>query len=115
MTIPKMYIYTIDGVMNEEGETKRFSVPSLSRDVNDEFDLDCIANSAALTFFLNNEEYQDTEKWPLTFKFVSYDKSIREASVALAFAPSFSTHVKPFISEEVVPVKRVRRTRTPKG
>lgn len=107
--IPKFYVYTVDTILNEEGDSKKFTVPSLSRDVNDEFDLDCIANSAALTFFLNNEGYQDIERWPLTFKFVSYDKSIREASVALAFAPSFSTII-PKIKDSSV-VKRVRRTK----
>ena len=107
--IPKFYVYTIDTVLDEEGDSKKFTVPSLSRDINDEFDLDCIANSAALTFFLNNKEYQEVESWPLTFKFLSYDKSIREASVTLAFSPSFSTNIPKF--KEPVVTKRVRRTK----
>lgn len=107
---PKFYIYTVDGILNEEGEPKKFSIPTLSRDIEDDFELDSVANSAALFFFVDNKEYQDPEKWPLIFKFVSHTKTIKEVKMSLDFAPSFSSNIKPPVKEEIKKVVRRRKT-----
>lgn len=108
LKIPKAYLYTVDGVLNEEGELRKFSTPSLSRDINDDFELDSVANSAALFFFLDNEDYQAEDKWPLVFRFTSHTKEAKEVTMTLSFAPSFSSSIKPK-EPEVVKKTRTRR------
>jgi hypothetical protein len=64
--IPKAYIYSVEGVLDEEGNLRKFSIASLNRLLTCEFDLESIAYSASLFFYLDNEEYQSLEKYPLT-------------------------------------------------
>lgn len=96
--LPKMYIYSIEGLFDKSGNLRKFSVPSLSRDLNDEFDLESVAYNAALMFYLDNEEYQDIEKWPLVFKFykTKTDQPI-DLEMELSFAPTFLSKQKSIV------------------
>ncbi len=86
--IPKYYKYSVLGVLDKEENLKKFTIPSLSRDINNEFDLECISNSAALFFYLDHPEYQTTDKWPLVFRFFSKQDPV-EIEMNLSFAPCF--------------------------
>ena len=48
--IPKAYYYSVDGLVDEEGNLKKFTTASLGRDLEDEFDLESLGGSAALFF-----------------------------------------------------------------
>lgn len=114
--IPKAYYYSVDGVLDEEGNLKKFSIPSYGRDVDDEFDLEGIGNTTALAFYLDNEDYRDIEKWPLLFKFY---KTLRSASIDLemnlSYAPCFLSTPKKIIIEKKQEVKeKPKRVRKPK-
>ena len=114
--IPKAYYYSVDGVLDDEGNLKKFSIPSYGRDVDDEFDLEGIGNTTALSFYLDNEEYRDLEKWPLLFKFY---KTLRSVSIDLAmnlsYAPCFLSTPKKIIIEKKQEVKeKPKRVRKPK-
>lgn len=101
---PKAYIYTIEGVLDEEGVEKRFSIASLGRDINEEFDADCLAHSAALSFFIDYEDYRTEDKWPLKFRFLTKDKPV-ELVVELSFSPCFLTKPKSIV--KVIEAKEV--------
>lgn len=114
--IPKSYYYSVDGVLDEEGNLKKFSIPSYGRDVDDEFDLEGIGNTTALSFYLDNEEYRDIEKWPLLFKFY---KTLRSSSIDLemnlSYSPCFLSTPKKIIIEKKQEVKeKPKRIRKPK-
>lgn len=105
--IPKAYVFTVEGI------EKRFSVPSLSRDINDEFDADTIVQSAALSVMLDDEKYRDPNEWPLIFKFNATDRIV-EMKVELHYSPSFL--VKPnstitTIEEKPKPKPRAKRVK----
>lgn len=88
--IPKFYLYSVEGVLDEEGNLKKFSTPSLSRVLTDDFDLEGISNSASLMFYLAHEEYQSLDKWPLKFKFYDSKASTPiELEMELSYAPCF--------------------------
>lgn len=122
---PKLYAYTVEGIVDEDGVEKRFSVPSLSRDINDDFDADSIAHSAALSFFLDNEEYRSEDHWPLKFRFQTKDQPV-ELTVELSFSPCFLTKPKSIVKvieaketsldveETEEPPKKTRKPRTVK-
>lgn len=107
MTIPKNYIYTVDGVVDNDNELLKFSIPSLSRSLECDFDLEGIAHQAALAFFLQHEEYQTEDKYPLTFRFAGGGLS-RDAEMYLQFAPTFQTKEGKLLREESIEVKRKR-------
>lgn len=114
-TIPKFYTYSVIGILNEDKDLKRFTVPSLGRDIEDEFDLDGVVQYAALNFFLADETYKDVSIWPLTFK-ISGGQVTKEVEVMLDFAPTFSLKekkvlIKKQINEEVTKTPRKRRTK----
>lgn len=126
--LPKMYIFSIEGIFDKAGNLRKFSVPSLSRDLNDEFDLESVSYNAALMFYLDNEEYQDIEKWPLVFKFykTKTDQPI-DLEMELSFAPTFLSKQKSIVKhiaaksqeteqEDPTPSveKKTRKTRTKK-
>lgn len=126
--LPKMYIYSIEGLFDKSGNLRKFSVPSLSRDLNDEFDLESVSYNAALMFYLDNEEYQDIEKWPLVFKFykTKTDQPI-DLEMELSFAPTFLSKQKSIVifidaesqkeeQEDMTPSveKKTRKTRSKK-
>lgn len=110
--IPKAYYYSVEGVLEENGEDlKRFTIASLSRDLNDEFDIESLGNSAALFFYLDNEDYQDESKWPLTFKFYATPKaSPVELEMNLSHTPCFlSTPKKIVVTKEAATPKPKRQ------
>lgn len=107
MTIPKNYIYTVDGVVDNDNELLKFSIPSLSRSLECDFDLEGIAHQAALAFFLQHEEYQTEDKYPLTFRFAGGGLS-RDTEMYLQFAPTFQTKEGKLLREESIEVKRKR-------
>ena len=114
--IPKAYYYSVDGLVDEEGNLKKFTTASLGRDLEDEFDLESLGGSAALFFYLDNEEYKDPKKWPLTFKFY---KTLKSSSVDLemnlSFAPCFMGTPKKIATEKKEVVKeKHKRVRKPK-
>ena len=117
--IPKAYVYTVEGVFDEEENLKKFSTASLSRDLHDEFDLESIAGSAALFFYLDNPEYQDPSKWPLIFKFLTANNPV-ELEMNLTFSPCFMSTPKKIIQEKKAVVvtppveKKTRKPRTKK-
>lgn len=94
--IPKAYSYTVEGVVDDQGTLKKFTVPSLSRDIHDEFDADCIAGSAALAFYLDNEDYRELEKWPLKFKFQTSTTPV-ELEMNLSYSPCFLSTPKKIV------------------
>ena len=109
--IPKAYYYSVDGVLDDEGNLKKFSIPSYGRDVDDEFDLEGIGNTTALSFYLDNEEYRDLEKWPLLFKFYKTLRSVSiDLEMNLSYAPCFlSTPKKIVITKETATPKPKRQ------
>lgn len=107
MTIPKNYSYTVDGVVDADNESITFSVPSFNRSLECDFDLECIAHQAALSFFTNNKEYQTEDKYPLTFRFAGGGLS-RDTEMYLQFAPTFQTKEGKLLREESIEVKRKR-------
>lgn len=113
--IPKAYYYSVEGVLEENGEDlKRFTIASLSRDLNDEFDLEGLGNSAALSFYLDNEDYRDESKWPLTFKFYATPKaSPVELEMNLSHSPCFLSTPKKIIvtKEAATPIPKPKRQR----
>lgn len=115
--IPKMYIYTVEGVFDEEDNLRKFSTASLSRDLHDEFDLESISGSAALFFYLDNPEYQDESKWPLVFKFQTTGVPV-ELEMNLSFSPCFLSTPKKILQEKKSPPapveKKVRKPRVKK-
>lgn len=117
--IPKAYVYTVEGVFDEEDNLRKFSTASLSRDLHDEFDLESISGSAALFFYLDNPEYQDPSKWPLVFKFLTPNNPV-ELEMNLSFSPCFMSTPKKIIQEKKAtavtpPVeKKTRKPRTKK-
>ena len=116
--IPKLYYYSVEGVLDVNGDLKKFSIPSYGRDLAEEFDLDGISNTTALSFFLENEEYKDESKWPLTFKFYKTLKdSPIEQEMNLTFSPCFFSTPKPIVvtkEAEAINSVKVKRTRKPK-
>lgn len=115
--IPKMYIYTVEGVLDENENPKKFSIPSLSRELDNEFDLECISNSAALFFYLDSPEYQDESKWPLLFKFQSVSGPV-ELEMNLSYSPCFLSTPRKIIKEKKVassPVEIEKKTRKPRA
>lgn len=117
--IPKAYIYTVEGVFDENENLRKFSTASISRDLHCEFDLESIASSAALFFYLDNPEYKEPEKWPLVFKFQTSDAPV-EVEMNLSFSPCFMSTPKKIIQEKKAttpaPVveKKTRKPRTKK-
>lgn len=113
--IPKVYYYSVDGLVDEEGNLRKFTTPSLGRDLEDEFDLESLGGSTALFFYLDNEEYKDPEKWPLTFKFY---KSLKSASVDLemnlSFSPCFMGTPKKIATEKKQETPKPVKTRKPR-
>lgn len=114
--IPKSYYYSVDGVVDEEGNLKKFSIPSYGRDLDDEFDLEGVGNTTALSFYLENEEYQDISKWPLMFRFYKTLKAQSiELEMNLSFSPCFLSTPKKIVIEKKAEVKaKPKRTRKPK-
>ena len=100
--IPKAYSYTVEGVVDDQGTLKKFTVPSLSRDIHDEFDADCIAGSAALAFYLDNEDYRELEKWPLKFKFQTSTTPV-ELEMNLSYSPCFLSTPKNIVKTITAP------------
>lgn len=124
-TIPKIYYYSVEGVFDGEGNLKKFSTPSLSRLLTDEFDLESIAYSASLWFYLEHEEYQSIEKWPLKFKFYESKASTPiELEMELSYAPCFLSKQKSIVKhidlesqqvkQEDTPPVEVKKTRKPR-
>ena len=115
--IPKAYYYSVEDVLQQNGEDlKRFIIASLGRDLNDEFDLEGLGNSAALSFYLENEDYRDESKWPLTFKFYTTLKAPPvELEMNLSYSPCFlSTPKKIIITKEAetsAPAPKPKRRR----
>ena len=100
--IPKAYIYSVEGVVDDEGNLRKFSIASLNRLLTCEFDLEGIAYSASLNFYLNNEEYQSLDKWPLTFKFyASKTEAPIELEMNLSYAPCFLSTQKSIVKHVV--------------
>ena len=116
--IPKLYYYSVEGVLDSNGDLRKFSTPSYGLDLNEEFDLDCISSSTALTFFLDNEEYKDESKWPLNFKFYKTLKdSPIELEMNLTFSPCFFSTPKPIVvtkEAEAISTVKPKRARKPK-
>lgn len=116
--IPKLYYYSVAGVLDVNGDLKKFSIPSYGRDLAEEFDLDGISNTTALSFFLENEEYKDESKWPLTFKFYKTLKdSPIELEMNLTFSPCFFSTPKPIVvtkEAEAISTVKPKRARKPK-
>lgn len=113
--IPKAYIYSVEGVVDDEGKLRKFSIASLNRLLTCEFDLEGIAYSASLNFYLDHEEYQSLDKWPLTFKFyASKTAAPVELEMNLSYAPCFlSTQksiVKHVVKEEKTTVVETEET-----
>ena len=113
MTVVKNYTYTVDGHVNKDGEPKSYTIPSFNRNLECDFDLESIAHQAALRFFLDNEEYQTEDKYPLTFRFTG-NGITRDAEMYLQFAPTFQTKEGKIRREESIEVKKTR-TRKIKG
>lgn len=112
--IPKAYYYSVDGVLDDEGNLKKFSIPSYGRDVDDEFDLEGIGNTTALSFYLDNEEYRDLEKWPLLFKFYKTLRSVSiDLEMNLSYAPCFLSTPKKIVvtKEAATPAPKPKRQR----
>ena len=114
--IPKAYYYSVDGVLDEEGALKKFSIPSFGRDIDDEFDLEGVGNTTALSFYLDNEDYQDIDKWPLKFFFYKDLKAQSvELEMNLSLSPCFLSTPKKIITEKKAEAKvKPKRTRKPK-
>lgn len=114
--IPKAYYYSVDGVVDEEGNLKKFSIASFGRDLEDEFDLEGVGNTTALSFYLNNEDYQDISKWPLMFRFYKTLKSASiELEMNLSYSPCFLSTPKKIVTEKKQEVKeKPKRVRKPK-
>lgn len=107
MNIPKIYSYTVDGIVDEDNDLITFGIPSLNRSLDCDFDLEGIAHQAALSFFLNHEDYQTIDKYPLTFRFAGGGMS-RDTEMYLQFAPTFQTKEGKLKREESIEVKKKR-------
>lgn len=125
--IPKLYYYSVEDVFDSEGDLKKFSIASLSRVLTDEFDLESISYSASLSFYLDHEEYQAIEKWPLKFKFYENKTSTPiELEMELTYSPCFLSKQKSIVihidsesqpeEQEDTPIveKKTRKPRTKK-
>ena len=124
-TIPKIYYYSVEGVFDSEGNLRKFSIASLSRLLTDEFDLESIAYSASLAFYLEYEEYQAIDKWPLKFKFYENKASTPiELDMELSYSPCFLSKQKSIVKhidlesqkaeQEETPDVEVKKTRKPR-
>lgn len=124
-TIPKIYYYSVEGVFDSEGNLRKFSIASLSRLLTDEFDLESIAYSASLAFYLEHEEYQAIDKWPLKFKFYENKASTPiELDMELSYSPCFLSKQKSIVKhidlesqkaeQEETPDVEVKKTRKPR-
>lgn len=72
--IPKAYIYTVEGVFDENENLRKFSTASISRDLHCEFDLESIASLLQpYSFIWIIQNIKILEKWPLVFKFQTSD------------------------------------------
>lgn len=121
IVLPKFYNYTVEGVLDKNDNPRKFSIASLSRDIYDDFDTDCLAGSAALDFYLKHPKYQDDSLWPLVFKFTGSQNPV-EVEMNLYHTPTFLSTPRPVevkvesVPEEDEPVveKKERKTRTRK-
>ena len=116
-SIPKLYYYTIQSVVDEEGLPIKTSFPSFGRDLEDEFDVDSLIQYILQSFYESNVEYQDVSKWPLTVKLYKTlrDKEPKEVQVELSYAPSFRVIPKSIVqTKESMEAKKLESKRTRK-
>lgn len=115
--LPKFYNYTVEGVVDSSGNPKKFSIPSLSRNIYDEFDLEGLSYDASLTFYLNHPAYQHDDNWPLTFKFLGSENPV-EIEMNLYHSPCFLSTPRKIVQESkatpVITKPVEKKTRKPR-